>query len=171
MEREQQNQLLDNINVLYVAFTRAADHLHIVTKEPKRGGVDAYNFVRLYMNEKLGLAAADKFAEIGTPKHNTHKKADIDVFPYHLQVNNWNRVISIKENSELLLKEQLSESKELGVLIHYILSKINTVNDIDAAVASCEKEGLFAASEASEIASELKELFVIQPLPLFLQKA
>ncbi len=167
MEREQQNQLLDNINVLYVAFTRAADHLHIVTKEPKRGGVDAYNFVRLYMNEKLGLAAADKFAEIGTPKHNTHKKADIDVFPYHLQVNNWNRVISIKENSELLLKEQLSESKELGVLIHYILSKINTVNDIDAAVASCEKEGLFAASEASEIASELKELLTIPTIAPF----
>lgn len=167
MEREQQNQLLDNINVLYVAFTRAADHLHIVTKEPKRGGVDAYNFVRLYMNEKLGLAAADKFSAIGTPKHNTHKKADIDVFPYHLKVNNWNRVISIKENSELLLKEQLSESKELGVLIHYILSKINTVNDIDAAVASCEQEGLFAASEASEIASELKELLNIPTIAPF----
>jgi ATP-dependent exoDNAse (exonuclease V) beta subunit len=167
MESEQQNQLLDNINVLYVAFTRAADHLHIVTKEPKRGGVDAYNFVRLYMNEKLGLAAADKFAAIGTPKHNTHKKANIDVFPYHLKVNNWNRVISIKENSELLLKEQLSESKELGVLIHYILSKINTVNDIDAAVASCEQEGLFAASEASEIASELKELLNIPTIAPF----
>jgi ATP-dependent exoDNAse (exonuclease V) beta subunit len=167
MEREQQNQLLDNINVLYVAFTRAADHLHIVTKEPKRGGVDAYNFVRLYMNEKLGLAAADKFSAIGTPKHNTHKKADIDVFPYHLKVNNWNRVISIKENSEFLLKEQLSESKELGVLIHYILSKINTVNDIDAAVASCEQEGLFAANEASEIANELKELLTIPTIAPF----
>ena len=167
MEREQQNQLLDNINVLYVAFTRAADHLHIVTKEPKRGGVDAYNFVRLYMNEKLGLPAADKFAEIGTPKHNTHKKADIDVFAYHLQVNNWNRVISIKENSELLLKEQLTESKELGVLIHYILSKINTVNDIDAAIASCEQEGLFAASEATEIATELKELLAIPTIAPF----
>lgn len=170
MDREKQNQLLDNINVLYVAFTRAADHLHIVSKEPKQGGVDAYNFVRLFMSEKLGLGAADKFASVGEPVHSKHNKAEVNVFPYHLHLNNWNRVISIKENSELLLKEQLTESKELGVLIHYILSKINTAKDIDTAVATCEKEGLFAASESEEIAKELKELLAIPTIAPFFEE-
>ncbi|MCP2937453.1 hypothetical protein NK983_32645, partial [Salmonella enterica subsp. enterica serovar Typhimurium] len=36
VEKERQQQAMDNLNLLYVDFTRAVERLHIISPEPKK---------------------------------------------------------------------------------------------------------------------------------------
>ncbi len=49
-EEEEQKQILDNLNLLYVACTRAIAALHIISREKKRGNCLPTGFKTLWKN-------------------------------------------------------------------------------------------------------------------------
>lgn len=168
-DAEKQKQLLDNVNLLYVAFTRAANHLHIISQEPKKGGASVYAFLRVFASEKCNLAASEQHISIGEATKNTHEEKKSNTYPYQFELNNWNRVISIKSNAELAGRKQDNENKELGILMHYILSKVKVQNDIPIAIKQCVMEGLLTEEDAKQMQTEIVNIVSSDKISVFFE--
>ncbi|HEY1038948.1 MAG TPA: UvrD-helicase domain-containing protein [Bacteroidia bacterium] len=165
-DAEKQKQLLDNVNLLYVAFTRAANHLHIISKEPKKGASSVYSFIRIFASQKYNLPESEQHLEIGEATENHHIEKKTATYAYQFDLNNWNRVISIKSNYESSGKKQETENnasvgsahREHGILIHYILSKVKNNKDVENAIQLSVTEGLLNSSEASQMQKEIIDI-------------
>jgi ATP-dependent exoDNAse (exonuclease V) beta subunit len=165
-DEEKQKQVLDNVNLLYVAFTRAADHLHIISKAPRATALNTYSFLRDFAKEKHGLPETAMHLQIGSPAQGTEHEKEINRFSYDVELKNWSRVISIKSGYEEKGRKADHENREIGVLMHYIFSRINTPVDVEKAIQQCIVEGLINAEEAAEMKTEIREIIhseAIQP--------
>ena len=68
VETTLENQELDNTNLLYVAFTRAADELYTISSFPKKASIDSHNEImrsfletnKIWNKEKIKLFVGNK---------------------------------------------------------------------------------------------------------------
>ncbi len=153
VETERQEVLLDNLNKMYVAFTRAIEHLHIiasVSENNRKAGVQKWieNFVT---NSNL-FKSNGHLLEFGVPckKSSTHKERNQNITEINkLPINNHSKAIKIKsayfKNSESTLN-----AREKGILIHYLLSKIKYREDIEISLKTAAVKGELNVKEIPE---------------------
>jgi ATP-dependent exoDNAse (exonuclease V) beta subunit len=157
---EQQNQVLDNLNLLYVAFTRAVERLHIISNVAATNKQETVsNWIEAFIN-KQGQAQAPGLFEIGacTEKKSAHVQKSLPHYPLlPLQFNTNRNAIQIKA-SYLQNSHEAEEAKEEGIRIHHLLSGIKTQEDIDSALASALLEGLISKQELPILRSKLKNI-------------
>lgn len=159
-EAEQQEQLLDNLNLLYVAFTRAVERLHIITTASSSNRLP---LVSEWIREFAQLnhrAAAEDFYEIGKPgvKQADHKHTTVADFSLQpLVFDTPANVIRIKA-SYLNNNADTEHAKQQGLLIHWLLSKIQTEADIDSALQAGIMDGLMRSEELPELKDKLLRL-------------
>ncbi|WP_372745154.1 UvrD-helicase domain-containing protein [Lutibacter sp.] len=150
---------LDNFNILYVALTRAVEQLYIVTEKKLLAKADEnLNFTSgLFINY---LKKTNNWDELktdfcfGTSKREQLVVENIDktIFQSKFISNSWkNHNISIVTNSSLLWDTEQGDSINYGNLIHEILSKIITNNDIDEVLISYVFNGTITKSEEKTI--------------------
>ncbi len=137
-----QSQLeLDNINLLYVTLTRAAEQLYIITKKDinAKGVVSEKTYAGMFISylQDKGLWSDNTLTySFGTSK-TTKQKAELET-----HTNTINLISVPKENHNLRIitkAGQLWDTKqgdaiERGNLVHLLLSKITTKEDIDFAI-------------------------------------
>lgn len=134
-----QSQLeLDNINLLYVALTRAANQLYIVgDATPLKGGRDnlkTYSGLLINFFKTIGKWDENsKQAQFGTLQKIKHRKTS--KYPTRIQHDTSSTpksqlALSIVTNSGYLWETQQKEAIERGNLVHLLLSKIKTIDDI-----------------------------------------
>lgn len=169
-EKEQMQQWVDNLNLLYVAFTRPKSNLIILGR----------NSVRSYSVENLLKDALDTemeehelsseedgtkkncvyFYEEGTVVKSTENEVaqSEEVQTPNIRVKSYSRTIEFRESnrSKEFIAEQSdrktshNEYIERGKLLHKIFSSIHTIKDVDEVLRGLEFEGVIGSGKMRE---------------------
>ncbi|MGZ3921116.1 MAG: UvrD-helicase domain-containing protein, partial [Bacteroidia bacterium] len=157
LDLEKQEQTLDNLNLLYVAFTRAVERLHIISASTETNRQQLVNqWLENYLINKYG-PKTDNFYEIGSRQitkggHKKNNLAPYDLEPLYFETDN--SVIKIK--SEYLQSVTENENaKKQGITFHHILSKIRHAGDLNDALESAFMEGMITSIELLPIRQQL----------------
>ncbi len=159
-EQEKNEQFLDNLNLLYVAFTRAVERLHIIAYKSKTQNKDTVaDWINIYLTNNVG--DGDGVYELGTlqkkllsEKVSVFSNFDIS----NLDFNTNTGLIKIKGSHKLKLQDSTEAALEKGIKMHYILSGINTVSEIPSVLESMIKQGIIIDEEKSELERTIKEI-------------
>jgi ATP-dependent helicase/nuclease subunit A len=154
-ETEKNRQILDNINLLYVAFTRASQHLHIISEKSSNEAKNVYSLISLFEQEKYVTEDYGKSLKIGEELTNNKKIKSNENFIFQFQVGNWNRAIDIKKSNDFILDEETISKKETGIIIHHLLSKIKNASEIEKVLDEFIKEGYVNENLSNEIKEQL----------------
>lgn len=160
-----QEELLDNINVLYVALTRAEEQLYIISgmNLTSKGDICENNmstFFMKYLNAKGGFDKHRLEYEFGTPIKISPPSADMpipDIIPPVSTVFNPAN-IAIARRESLMWGTAQQESIERGNVIHEILSYIKTPADVDLALAKAVENGIISEDQANDVLETILEI-------------
>ncbi len=158
MEEELKN-ITDVLNVAYVAFTRASDAMIIFAKEASdtksgKGGVSdiLYEFVKEMNN-------AGSIYEAGSPEASV-KRRDVsnveELCLPALKLKDPGERLKIKLKSELYYE---NESIKHGIIMHEILSRIESRHEVNKSVDRQISEGRVMASDREELLELLNASF------------
>jgi len=164
--KERQQQTLDSLNMLYVDFTRAVDRLHIVSPKPKKKrGENCHYWLANFAATQGNYNDEQQRIEFGMPAtkpQGAHFKIGLEQLQIKELIFHQNTdVIKIKEASSYAISEELTQAREYGILVHYILSKIKTVSDIDEVIHHSFLVGDLSQEESIKMVNDVKELLNI----------
>jgi ATP-dependent exoDNAse (exonuclease V) beta subunit len=152
--QKKQEQLLDNINVLYVALTRPEEQLYIISEyvEPNSKGEWPNNTASYFLKylQSMRLFEEGKLEyEFGIPqKYSGEKKAAV----VPKKITRVAEVLAI-ENIKIAKRESLmwgtlqQDAINYGNVIHEVLSYIEKNSDVDLAMQKALENGLIAGTQ------------------------
>ncbi|MEO6178089.1 MAG: UvrD-helicase domain-containing protein [Flavobacterium circumlabens] len=162
---KKQEELLDNINVLYVALTRAEEQLYVISqslKERKDGEFPnnmASFFIKylihkgIYDPEKTEYDFGNKI-KLSPPT----KKVDlVKVIPMVAEVLN-PKNIKIAQREALMWGTHQQEAISYGNVIHEILAFVKDKTDVDLAVTKALENGLITFDQTEKVLETLHEI-------------
>lgn len=171
---EKYSVYLDNINLLYVAFTRARDVLsgfaHLTDRKDKtiadvlynafsdRGtgtGNDNYRLNDFFDSEN----GVFEYGEI--PADTSEKKTIPDIFNPSYNVGYNNEALKLKLHGENYFSsegEAVRKRINYGKMMHSIFEGINSYDDIGTAIRRLVIDGILPEDESGEIESRVREL-------------
>ena len=163
--QKSQEELLDNVNILYVALTRAEEQLYVISNTnldakgiPKKNNMASF-FVE-YLNQKGLFEEGILSYEFGTAIKLSENKIHIDTLkkiPVVTEILNSNK-IKIAQREALMWGTHQKEAIEYGNLVHQILSYLNVKEDVDLAVAKALEEGLITIAQKESVCGTLEEI-------------
>lgn len=157
LEIEKQEQTLDNLNLLYVAFTRAVERLHIITATADSNKQQLVSsWLDDFLQKKLN-PSPDNLYVIGTPqkKQTAHQKKNLK--PYNLEPLKFTAgadVIRIKSDFLQSVVEN-ENAKKQGIIFHWILSKIKYAEDLNKALELALLDGQIRSEDLTSINEKL----------------
>jgi ATP-dependent exoDNAse (exonuclease V) beta subunit len=158
-EQRREELELDNFNLLYVTLTRAVEQLYVIT-EDKTGGKDVENikctsdlFIQFLKKSALWNQEKKEYSFGNSKRLPFSKKAESNTTIQQSFIgNSWkNHKISIVANSSLLWDTEQGKSIIYGNLLHEMLSKIETKNDIVEVVNQYLFKGEITLEEQNEL--------------------
>jgi len=159
-----QEELLDNINILYVALTRAEEHLYIISnrnftsKGELTNNMSSY-FIKYLIKEGLYDNTIAEYG-FGTPE----KLSDHEAFEESQQTikvvkERFNpRAVKIAQRESLMWGTTRLAAIEFGNVMHEVLSFIKTRHDIPLALMKAIENGLIVHSQKDDVEAMLKEV-------------
>ena len=158
---EEEKSAFDDFNIMYVAMTRPSDLLFIYTKIE---GDDEDNFFKDYFSQKNvsdeDLKLVERFVDTEKEKSVAYilgeicafedgdKEVSIDLELEEGDVNatktlDWTNSLSMESDPTMFWADDRNEylPQEWGILVHEILSKINTIDDVDKVLDMYLNEG------------------------------
>jgi len=150
---------LDNFNLLYVALTRAVEQLYIITEyNIKRDGVENTNFYAgvfiNYLKEKnlwKDEVLEYSFGEKEKSSLIQEKKNDIEIQQEFISTSLEDHNVLMLPSSSKLWDTKQGEAINFGNLIHEILAKVITKNDLDKVVKQYMQLGVISPQESMSI--------------------
>jgi len=171
---EKEKVQIDNINLLYVAFTRAVDELHIVCRRKEKSKnylvlkdraapfmtpdeivKDRCTYGTPFMMPAVYIAPAEKSRLIGVD----YSEAD------RLISNAWYTRITIRRKSGEFWRfdpDYRAQRRTWGILLHQILSHIKTLEDVEAAIERACIDGEIEMGERSLLAKRIRDIFEVE---------
>jgi ATP-dependent exoDNAse (exonuclease V) beta subunit len=150
---------LDNINLLYVALTRAVEQLHIIGSKQidNKGNENLRSFSGLFINylKAMGLwnDQLDLYA-FGNPERSSEIEAPVkrSVEQQHYIINpRKNQNLKILTKAGYLWDTKQEQAIEKGNLIHLIMSRIKTKIDIDITLNTFLASGTIHKAQLEEL--------------------
>lgn len=160
-KKETEKSFLDNLNLYYVAWTRAVSELYVFLKEEKN--VEKFSSYKIItekleeLSQKNDMTKDENLYFTGNKQKNSKKpevKADDDF--EDIPLINWNDKIIIKKN------EYYNENIIKGDIIHKILSNIIEEDDIDFSVEKVLNDNYIAELDKEEIKNLLNQIMMIK---------
>lgn len=156
-EEEQQKTLLDFVNLVYVAFTRPVSALFLLGQKFNGKSAEKFSgFLQAFIAAKHEWQdEGDQTIEIGELKapYRKEKKADKEEIVLEQVISNeWKNLIRIATADEVYWEAIDSKpARVYGNLVHAMLSKIYTADDIDTVVDGYVMSAIIDQSEAKEL--------------------
>lgn len=149
---------MDRINVFYVAMTRPEEKLVVIGENKyKSGGVDEWsllhNFVSHYDKASKDTPVAYERYTVGVDAPNTAKPKSPSqpLMVSSVSYPSWTDRIDIASKNEALLSSVDEDSRRYGILIHDLLSRIMTIDDVhDVVDGYCSSHDLTSETEVIE---------------------
>ncbi|HJY11623.1 MAG TPA: hypothetical protein VJ304_02485, partial [Flavobacterium sp.] len=162
---KKQEELLDNINVLYVALTRAEEQLYVISqtiKERKDGdfpGNMASFFIKYLINK--GIYEPEKLEyEFGSRSKLSPTGKTLDLLktiPIVSEVLN-PKNIKIAQKESLMWGTHQQESISYGNVVHEILAFVKDKSDVELAVIKAIENGLITFDQTEKVLKTLHEI-------------
>ena len=161
--QKKQEELLDNINVLYVALTRAEEQLYVISSMnlSRKGDIPTNNMCTFFINylkSKSDFQIEDLEYHFGDKTKLSSQKKHVDTsqtIPLVTEILNPNN-IKIAQREALMWGTLQQEAIEYGNLIHEILSFVKTKSDIDLALTKSIESGLITLSQRETVNNTLQ---------------
>lgn len=166
------SEYVDNINLAYVAFTRAKQELIVYARTSSKFTIGDL------INETLNSEVVSQFDDCPTMDFNSYVVLDDDNEKVITIGDKWTPIIEEKPLADMVsvaynvvlptqnrLKQRVTAAnvsgnklRNKGILMHEILSLIYTADDIDKVVQQCVREGRLMRKQAPEITRELNNI-------------
>jgi ATP-dependent helicase/nuclease subunit A len=181
---ERERVFVENLNLLYVAFTRPTHKLYVLAKEENFAKIKTPRkvsyWLHQYLDRRQEAGGRNQGSEVrsGPPRGQKSEILTPDssllTSPFYIP-----NVISTDRSRELRLRrlanrvfdvETFERKKDYENKVHYALSKVRTSDDIPAALLRMQTEGLIEKTETQNIQQsvekilqhpDLKGLFVV----------
>jgi len=162
---KKQEELLDNINVLYVALTRAEEQLYVISQylEPNKDGEYPYNTASYFIEYLIAIEIYDpslleyEFGNKAKLSEVVSVKDEMNTIPTISQVLD-PKNIKIAQREALMWGTHQQEAIEYGNIIHEILSMVKTASDIDLAILKAIEEGLITKTQKEVVLKSIQEI-------------
>jgi ATP-dependent exoDNAse (exonuclease V) beta subunit len=149
---------MENINILYVALTRAKEELILFAPKPKNETLSISSLLwKAIQEDEQYLDSGTNIYERGEWQRPVIKR-EKDV-PEEITMSKF-RSISPDDRMQLRLhlnENYYEEKRKRGIIIHDILSKIETVNDISKAISLKRAAGEINKTDSEIIQKQLIE--------------
>ena len=163
--QKKQEELLDNINVLYVALTRAEEQLYVISNMnlSSKGEVPKNNMCSFFINYLENNGGFDKNKleyEFGNATKLSVAKQHVDTsktIPLVSEILN-PKNIKIAQREALMWGTHQQEAIEYGNVIHEILSFVKTKNDVDLAITKSIENGLITYAQKETVFNTINEI-------------
>lgn len=173
-QQERTQIYLDNLNILYVALTRAELGLKIFAPDKKlvndKGKLtinDVSALVRYCIENNPSLTARWNQPELcwrngalelpsNTAPHRQDAGKPISL--KHYPVSRWRDKLVIRSAGKPYSDEATGEKVKYGIQIHTLLSYIRTKNDVEPALQRAIYDGLLTSAEVDQVKAELQQL-------------
>ena len=176
VKRERFLQLVDNINLFYVALTRAGKWLHVIAKQPSKKcresvakGRPAYgNFSEIlfaYLGGQDEYRAGSPYDFSRMERKDAPEEADFlaDYPSFALE----GRLTPSQEANDFFGGDGTvgteASARLRGIVLHDILSKVAVPADLDAAVAAAVQDGRLSAAEGDKALALLRSRIAAHP--------
>ena len=161
--QKKQEDLLDTVNVLYVALTRAEEQLHVISSmNIKRDGTLPNNLSSFFINflQDKGFDETKFIYEFGQAKKiSADSKTEKITFVIPKVAATLNpKSIKITQRESVMWNTKQQNAIEYGNTIHEILSFVKTKNDIELAIAKAIESGLILVSQKEEVTNAIHEI-------------
>lgn len=153
-QKKQTNAALDAMNLLYVGFTRAIGQLHLITPEQNKPSKEPTYATILndFVLKQGGSSNAESY--FWSQEKSTVPKAN-DTTPTQWVENS----SSLQWRVRLLPERKLQHlARDFGILIHDLLSKIRSADQLDWVIALAVQAGQITEEKASEVRQILIEV-------------
>jgi ATP-dependent exoDNAse (exonuclease V) beta subunit len=163
VDKEKESNRLDNLNLLYVAFTRAVQRLYVIAKQ---GKADKPNIIRDFLADKESYqipgndALMYRFGDAGlrNPKEKTENEVT-ETLTESVSTD-WFQKISVDPNPTLVWQSKSDKlsPREFGEKVHSILSKIRTVEDMESVLSPVVSDGTINKETADWIRERFTQM-------------
>ena len=163
--QKSQEELLDNVNVLYVALTRAEEQLYVISNmNLDSKGVARKNNMSTFFVEYL--INKDEFEEekleyeFGNPTKLSSESDKMDDVQLISSVNEVldPKNIKIAQRESVMWGTHQQESIEYGNVVHEILSFVKTKDDVDLAITKAVENGLINYNQKDTVYNTIQEI-------------
>jgi ATP-dependent exoDNAse (exonuclease V) beta subunit len=163
--QKSQEELLDNINVLYVALTRAEEQLFVISDMnlDSKGVPRKNNMSTFFVNylDNVGEFDADKFEyEFGNSaklSSESDKSEDVQLIQFVGEVLN-PKNIKIAQRESVMWGTHQQEAIEYGNVVHEILSLVKTKADVELAIVKAIESGLITINQKELVFKTIQEI-------------
>ncbi len=164
--QKKEEELLDDINVLYVALTRAEEQLYVISSlqaKSKTTGEYPNNMASFFIkylesegnfNENQLVYEWGDTARISEAKASEEQTATIPQLASVLHPNN----IKIAQRESLMWNTKQQQAIEYGNIIHEILSFVKTKDDVDLAITKAIENGWIVSGERAKVLKTIQEI-------------
>ena len=155
--------ILDYINMAYVAFTRPIDRLYVITEKPSKKPSGSFSLSASLFSffKEENVEILDGKAEIGIKSKNSNrvkigmKQSILNNIPS----SDWRKKLFIRQNAPLDWNVfDPDKQRGIGNLIHKYLSLINTLSDTDRVIDRLRFSKEFNDSEIIELENAIKSV-------------
>jgi ATP-dependent exoDNAse (exonuclease V) beta subunit len=173
-QQKKQEELLDDINILYVAMTRAEEQLYIISGIVSRNkdGIlpsNTASFFIKFLEQKNQYNEGKLEYEFGSAEklsETVESKDETEIIPQLATTLNMKN-IKIAQRESLMWNTKQQKAIEYGNILHEILSFIKTKDDIDLALTKAIENGLIVSSQKEDVLKTIYEIVNHQDLSLF----
>jgi ATP-dependent exoDNAse (exonuclease V) beta subunit len=163
--QKSQEELLDNINVLYVALTRAEEQLFVISDmNLDSKGLPSKNNMSTFFVDYLGNKGQfeeEKFEyEFGNPtklSFESDKTEDVQLIRSVSETLN-PKNIKIAQRESVMWGTHQQQAIEYGNVVHEILSFVKTKNDVDLAITKAIESGLINYNQKDVVCQTIQEV-------------
>lgn len=175
--QKKQEELLDNINILYVALTRAKEQLYVISNMNlnTKGEVKLNNMSSFFINYLIKESVFDskiKENEFGNSKkisQSESKTEMVKTIPFIASILN-QKSIKIAQKETIMWETIQQDAIEYGNLLHEIISFVKTTNDIDFAITKAIELDLITFSQKESIHKIIHEIVNHKELTVFFEE-
>ena len=163
--QKSQEELLDNINVLYVALTRAEEQLYVISQslQPNKEGEYPNNMASFFIKYIIhkGEFEGDKleyeFGNSAKLSSESEKTDDVKLIQSVGEVLN-PKNIKIAQRESVMWGTHQQEAIEYGNVVHEILSFVKIKSDVDLAITKAVESGLITISQKNMVFDTVHEI-------------
>lgn len=156
---------LDGFNLLYVALTRAAEQLYVITeKKLSKSGENLNCYSGFFINYLKGIGEWEdvvnhySWGDKNRLSNKEKEEESFDVLTEYISTP-WQELdLKLLSSASKLWDSTQEKAIDYGNLIHEILSKIYTITDIEKVLGQYVLQGLLPDSESKTIAEKINKV-------------
>ncbi len=150
---------LDNLNVLYVATTRAVERLYVSTLHQKNTDKTSIAYYFNQYLDELGIPKSEQFTYQSGNKNRKPKVSSLkQILPIHFYSNEWRSILEISKTAPKFWNTEINSAIEYGNTVHHVLSLINYEKDATSTLKHLLLTGYIPSNQYEEIQIKVNQI-------------